>query len=63
MLLFQFYSRTSVAVPNRTVRVVEDIGRVVSIGNVTEIVKAGKVEEKTITVGKLLVVGQTLLLS
>jgi len=63
MLSFQSHLRTLVKVPNRTVRVVEDIGRVIAIEDIIEIVKVGKIGKKTITIGKLLVVSQTLFLS
>jgi len=63
MLSFQSHLRTLVEVPNRTVRVVEDIGRVIAIEDIIEIVKVGKIGKKTITIGKLLVVSQTLFLS
>ena len=43
MLSFQFYSRTSVIVPNRIVGVAEDTDGVAARENVIEVAKTGKI--------------------
>jgi len=57
VLLFQSHSRTSVTVLNRTVGVVEDVGKVAVREDTIEVPKVAKVGKKTVIVGKLLVVG------
>jgi len=51
-----------VVVPSRIVRTTENIGKVTARGDATEVAETGKVKEKTVIIGKLLVVGQILLL-
>jgi len=61
VLSFQSHSRTSVTVPNRTVRAVEGVGKVTVREDTIKVAEIAKVRGNTVIVGKLLVVGRTLL--
>ena len=61
VLSFQSHSRTSVTVSNRTVGAVENVNKVAVREDTIEVAEVAEVEGKTVIVGKLLVVGWTLL--
>ena len=56
VLSFQSYSRTSVTVPNRTVRAIEGVGKVTVREDTIKVAEIAKVRGNTVIVGKLLVV-------